>query len=211
MTGSPPREVAVQDTRMRGTVVEGVPVIDNDAATGASLGFSAQAGDVFEVAIDLPGGSLPVGEVHVVGRDAIASVELFPDIWYVRGDDALHSVGAVSVVRDADGRVLREAPLRWSVVRGDAVLGTLDADVDGRPDPRPYAYLEDACAGVPGGAERSATLRATLDGFTESIDLTWHCTDGVDEGCACTATRADERGDALLALFVVLTRLRRRG
>jgi hypothetical protein len=101
---------------MRGIGVEGTPTIQNDSASQSSLGFSARAGDVLEVAIELPAGSLPVGEVHVVGRDAIDSIELFSQAWYVVDNDELHYVGAVAVVRDAEGVVLREAPLQWSAI-----------------------------------------------------------------------------------------------
>jgi MYXO-CTERM domain-containing protein len=209
VTGEAPREVAVQDTLLRGTAVAGTPVIDNEHAQESSLGFAASAGDVFSVAIDLPAGTLKVGEVHIVGRDAIASIELHPYAHYVRDTDELWGgPGATAIARDSERRVLREPPISWSVVRGEFTINPIDADDDGRPGPSPWVSIDDPCAGARRGEERTATLQGTLDDFTGTVDVSWRCADGIDEGCACAASPG--RTPAIASLLALLALARRR-
>lgn len=203
-----PTPVATTRGRSNGTVIAGTPTFPpSDASSSSRLRVDAKAGDVFQVELSLAAGTLDVGEVHVVARESAVELVLAPSILRVADTDQFLGIGAEAVARDLDGRVLREPPVSWSVVRGDFDLDYWDDDDDGIRDRSWSAYLvDDDCDAVAAGTWRSATLAAEMDALRETVDLRWECVDGDDGGCACALD--DRRSIPVWILVLVLARRR---
>jgi MYXO-CTERM domain-containing protein len=177
-----------------------------------SVPFDGVAGDVIFVTLEAADRSYDVGEVRVVGRDAIASLELYPTVARIgEGDDALQ-VGARAIVRDAEGHVLREPPISWTRrdVDGTATPIGPDLDDDGHREPSPAVGLGELCVDAEAGEWREATLEGHIDGRDATVDVRWQCVDDHTPGCTCRAGRSTPGWTGLVALFVLVARRRRR-
>jgi MYXO-CTERM domain-containing protein len=200
--------VWVTDPVVTGSTLAGSPSFPERDDPSLSLQFEGRAGDVFGVRLELPAGELELGEVHVVSRADIDSLTLLPEVVRVGEGDELFWVAAVAVARDAQGRVLREPPVQWSVIEGDYELFIPDGDRDGTPGPSPTASIENFCREASAGERRSATLEGQVDHFRERVTVQWQCLDSHVEGCACT--HSPTRPASWLLAIVVLGLVRRR-
>lgn len=207
-----PEAVAVTAPHAGATVVAGTPTIHVDTEPSPDIGVDARAGDVFHVTLSLPAGTLDVGEVHVVARTEAADLVLAPAILRLAGEDEFLGLGAEAVARDHDGRLLREPPVSWSVVRGDVELEPRDDDDDGIEDPAWWTSIaDDGCDRVAAGTWRSAVLAGEMDDLRETVEVRWRCIEGGDQGCGCFVD--GRRGSPLAAMVLVvlmLLRTRRR-
>lgn len=208
-TGAPPREVGVTQWSVRGMAIAGAPTFAPEDAPSSTLGFEARAGDAFHVAIDVPAGELDVGEVRVVAREDVASLDLFPNASYILEPRALLGAGARAIARDAEGHVLRGPPVVWSVLAGEVDLSRHDFDEDGAPDPGEYANISDPCASARRGEHRSATLQGEIDAFRESVDVAWTCHEGQADGCGCRSGPGSCAPGLLVLIFAWRRRLAR--
>ena len=207
VAGAPLSTVAVTDASAVATARAGSPLFDAEDEPTTHLSFAAHAGDIFEVALQLPGGELEIGEVHVVAESTIASLELYPSMARLAGTDVFYGLGASAFARDADGNVLRGAAAWWRMLSGEGLLDTYDLDGDGVDDPSSSASIDDECVGARRGEERSATLGARLGDLVATVDVEWTCVeDHVGDGCGCRYSSAPT---PVAVLFVFAYRRRR--
>ena len=154
------------------------------------------------VDLDRQGHHWEVGALRAVDIGAAASIELVA-AYTPLSDEELEDIsagaprwgpplGIRAVVRDADDRILRAAPVAWELVDGAMYLQDLqlrleDAETETEPEDLPLArhqaylipaeYLQvDASSCVapePAPVVRHATIMATVNGQEASLDLEW--------------------------------------
>jgi MYXO-CTERM domain-containing protein len=196
--------------------------LDEDGEPRNELVGSLGAGEGFDASLELLGESFELPRVETVSVEEVTSLELV-GVYEDPGDAAElrqwgPPIGVLAIARDADGRRLVGAPVRWSLPRGRLAL-----DDSGGDD---TLILQDSCRPAPRAPEaRLATVAASLDELEATVELHWTAvTDDLDDDefdpdspdcvgtrCDCS-TAADPKGSlaALLALFVGLGLRRRR-
>lgn len=186
---------------------------------------SISEGDRSTLSLALPGVELPVAEVVATPADAAASLEVVVGYW-PQEDPAqwTNPVGARAIVRDADGRAILGAPVRWTLIEGHLVTGPIDDELGTPPE---YLAISDDCEPPPAAPQpRRARLRAELGELVHEIELEWtalpedeprdepfepnpECQRGgeaselEDRGCGCTASGGSQ-GGAWLAWGMVM-------
>jgi hypothetical protein len=210
----------------------------DDGGSWAELVASSEYPEYFPVVVGegerrivelrLPGQALAVAEVVATPADAAASIEIV--VGYGPGVETeperwLAPAGARAVVRDAEGRVVLGAPVRWTLVEGHLVMGPTYAELGTPPE---YLGLADDCEPPPATAQlRHATLRAELGTLLmDEVELEWTalpedepsddpfepstaCQRGIDagelqgRGCGCTTPGTGRAGWLAWGLLVL--------
>ena len=199
--------VRTTDATAFGTAIAGAPQLPPPDGPVLYVPVSASDGDAFHVTVDLPAGSLDVGDVYVVDHSEITSIEAYPEVVRFGDGDELLLVSAYGVARDAQGRVLRGAKLDWEQLDGDGVLSTDPLSTASPSEPSGSVGLREICDSARAGETRKATLRATLDDLETTVEVQWQCQDGHTDGCGCHS-----HGQPVPAglIFVVVACVRRR-
>lgn len=188
---------------------------------GLKLGPDAVA----ELSLEIRGQRMVAGTVQAVSADELASLDVVAGfISHREGTDERTPWAARAVVLDAEGRPVFGTPVSWSVEGPPMVL---------EPGPHSstrfpggdYAWIEDGCTPPAKQlGERTATLSASYEELSDSLELTWTVTEDMVDleadwsaddrcggGCAGCASGGGAGGLAwVLGLLAGALGLRRR-
>lgn len=175
----------------------GAPSV-SDTQDPGSTRLQVTPGDVFDLVLELPAGSVRAG-VTAVDTDAGAELELVP----VYGEEA--GAAVVALVRNAAGERLLAPTVQWT---HDAPDGVFSQDTD-LPD---VLWADGSCDGPVAPRSGTATITATFGDQSQEVELPWSfdpCDPGEEEaGCSCRSTSpAAPLGTA--CMLVLLLGLRR--
>lgn len=187
--------------------------LDEEGDPRDELVGSLGAGEGFDAKLELLGESFDLPRVEAVSVAEVASLELVP-VYEDPGEAGElrqwgPPIGVYAITRDAEGRRLVGAPVRWGLDRGRLAL-----DESGGDD---TLILRDTCRPAPRAPEaRLATVAASLDDLQASVELRWTAVssdldddefdpdspDCVGTRCDCSTT-ADPKA-SLAALFALV-------
>jgi MYXO-CTERM domain-containing protein len=176
------------------------------------------AGTDLDLVLELPDlGDFPVSRIQGVSPEVVTTLEVVA--LYGRGEEDMLAPFVVrGIARDADGNLVRAAPIEWSLDAGRIVFN----DEDYGPE---YVLTEDVCVPPGTGEEtRSAAVTAQLGDLEASINLTWtvppasasdepfegdeRCPPADSQGCGC-GLGSETSGPAMLLGLLLLARRRR--
>ena len=227
-----------RDGALRAVDADGAPAATGiESRTAHHAQVVARADEASTIVLDVHGGTYPV--VDVVGVDASAAASLALHVVWQGGGPPPHRVpaGLYAQVRDADGHLLRGAPVAWSTP-DDLVGDVRRAPLGPSSERGEWVALLDVCRrpSARAGARR-ARVGAAVGDVSATVELAWLVPADVDAGvgalpvtaavraerfvpdercpdaaCACGAARDRPPNTPLAAalLAVAATRARRR-